>query len=280
MNGIRFSLNQICAPGLSVEAFLDLALATGCTGVELRNDLADKRLSKAAFLDGRTPEEVGRAASDRGLDILGLSEVYGFDRWSPEMHQKVVRLATQANACGAGSISLIPSNDGPYGDPEARDEAFTRALSEIVPILERAGNLVALVEPLGFLTSSLRRKREAVDVIDRIGGQGRFQLVHDTFHHHIADEMEWFPDRTGIVHISGIADPALSKTQMQDAHRGLVEEMDRLNNIQQIQSLVSRGYEGFFSLEPFSPAVHRLPDAASAIRKSLDHLRQTVGIPT
>ena len=42
------------------------------------------------------------------------------------------------------------------------------------------------------------------------GGEGCYRLVHDTFHHHLAGETAFFPEWTGLVHISGVTDPALA----------------------------------------------------------------------
>ena len=100
----------------------------------------------------------------------------------------------------------------------------------MAPML-RARGLVGLVEPLGFPVSSLRTKRQALDAIDAAGAADVYQLVHDTFHHHLAGETEFFPDRTGIVHISGVVDPAVEVDAMLDPHRVLVDPGDRLENL-------------------------------------------------
>ena len=49
---LNFALNHMATPRLNSRTFLDLAASLGCIGVELRNDLADKKLSDAAFFDG------------------------------------------------------------------------------------------------------------------------------------------------------------------------------------------------------------------------------------
>ena len=189
---IKFALNHMAAPRLDCREFLDLAASLGCVGVELRNDLADKGLTHAAFFDGAEPKAVGDDARSKGLRLLGLSEVYGFNDWSDAMRAKVQLLIDQALASGAESISLIPRNDAPNYAPGEGNEALRRALGEILPMLEDSG-LVALIEPLGFVTSSLRRKADAVAAIEAVAGEASFKLVHDTFHHHLAGEREYFP---------------------------------------------------------------------------------------
>jgi 2-keto-myo-inositol isomerase len=208
-HGLEFALNHISAPRLTCQEFIDLAQRQGCVGVELRNDLADKRLCERAFFDGESPRAIGEFARSKGVRLLGLSEVYAFNRWSDEIRAKVERLINEAQASGAESISLIPSNDGRSESGEARLENLRNALSRILPMLDGT-NLIALVEPLGFATSSLRRKREAIAAIEAVGGKSRYKLVHDTFHHYLAGETEFFPDWTGIVHISGVVDPSLT----------------------------------------------------------------------
>lgn len=254
--GLAFALNHITAPRLTCRELIDIASRLGCVGVELRNDLADKRLCERPFFDGESPQAVGAFARSRDLRLLGLSEVYAFNRWSSEIQSKVERLIGEAQASGAESISLIPSNDGRSESDEARLDSLRDALSRILPML--AGTeLIALVEPLGFTTSSLRNKREAIAAIEAVGGQSRYRLVHDTFHHFLAGETEFFPEWTGIVHISGVVDAQVTAAAMRDEDRILVDSRDRLYNTAQIANLTAVGYKGAFSYECFAPSVHQ-----------------------
>ncbi|MGV2103824.1 TIM barrel protein [Rhizobium sp. 21-4511-3d] len=274
-SAIRFALNHITAPRLSSRAFIDLAAKLGCTGVELRNDLADKGLTTRAFFDAEAPAAIGAYARDHHMTLLGLSEAYGFNRWSPAMKDKVELLIEQAKAAGAQTISLIPSNDGRQEPDEKRLADLRHALSEVLPLVRSAG-LKALVEPLGFTTSSLRLKREAVDAIADVGGNDHFRLVHDTFHHFLAGESEYFPGMTGIVHISGVVDNTVTPDAMQDGHRILVNERDRLGNIAQLRALQALGYQGTYSFEPFAASVHADPDLENHLRQSIAFIREAV----
>ena len=65
-----FALNQKTAWRLDFAAFLDLAAGLNCVGVEPRNDLG------RPFFDGLPPARAAAMARDRGLRILGLSEIY------------------------------------------------------------------------------------------------------------------------------------------------------------------------------------------------------------
>lgn len=262
---LPFVLNHMTVPGLRYDAFLDLARRLGCIGVELRNDLP------GALFDGDAPEQVAAKAREAGLRIVGLSEVYAFNTWSDEVRAKVESLLDTAVRCGAETISLIPRNDGKGLGEGERQANLRLALREIKPLLE-AHDMVALVEPLGFLSSSLRDKREAVEIIESLGAVDRYKLVHDTFHHHLAGDGPIFPQHTGIIHVSGVADPRLSTSQMRDEHRILVDTDDRLGNVAQVARLRAAGYSGPVSFEVFSPEVHRLADPESALRKSIAYI--------
>jgi 2-keto-myo-inositol isomerase len=272
---IKFALNHITTPRLDCRNFVDLAVSSGCIGVELRNDLANKNLSPAAFFDGEDPAVIGNYARSKGLRLLGLSEVYGFNAWSEPMHTKVQLLINQAKACGAETISLIPRNDAPKLTDSEKAAALCGALGEILPMLEKAG-VIALIEPLGFTTSSLRNKAQAIEAIEAVGGHTWFKLVHDTFHHHLAGGGPVFPQYTGIVHISGVVDPVLQPDDMQDGHRILVDDQDRLGNITQIRNLLAAGYKGEFSYEVFSPNVHAIADPAAALKISMNYIQSNL----
>ena len=138
------------------------------------------------------------------MRILSINALQRFDDWRAPRPTEAAALADYAQACGAEALVLVPSNDGAPARPAAARRS--RALRADP---RRRARLIGLVEPLGFETCSLRLKSEAVAAIDAVGGQGTFRLVHDTFHHHLAGEAALFPAQTGLVHISGVADPRL-----------------------------------------------------------------------
>jgi 2-keto-myo-inositol isomerase len=261
---MRFALNHIAAPRLSVEDFFALARTLGVTEVEVRNDLPD--------VVGRVaPEEVKAAAAKAGVEIISINALYPFNVWSGDLPIRAVALADYAKASGAKALVMCPLNDG----TAVAHADLVAALRAIAPLLRERG-LTGLVEPLGFPISSLRTKRQAVEAIDESGGADVFRLVHDTFHHHLAGETELFPERTGIVHISGVVDPAVAVDEMLDPHRVLVDRADRLENVSQIHALLARGFEGPYSFEPFAPEVHQLADPGSALRASMDYVAAQV----
>jgi len=263
---LKFCVNHMTAPNSSWKELLSMASASGAAGVEFRNDLP------TSLFSGDSPETVARDMQKRGLILYGLSQVYPFNSYSDAIAQKVETLIDIAKRCGAQTISLIPRNDGTCRGNGERQANLRLALREIKPMLANSG-LVGLVEPLGFSRSSLRTKEEALNAIEGVNGAAYFKIVHDTFHHHLAQETEFFPEYTGIIHISGVADPTLSIDQMEDEHRKLVDDQDRLGNIDQINTLIEMGYTGPISMECFSTEVHQLSNLADELGKSLNFVR-------
>ncbi len=240
---------------------------SGSRAVEIRNDLEGN-----AILDGTPAWQIRDLAERAGIRVLSINALQRFNAWGPEREAEAVVLADYARACGAEAVVLVPTNDGTPPD------GLAEALEGLAPILGGRG-LVGLVEPLGFAPSAVRLKSEAAKAIAAVGGDV-FRITHDTFHHHLAGEAAVFPALTGLVHISGVDDPALTVEEMRDAHRVLVTEDDRLGNVAQIRGLFAAGYDGFLSFEPFAVEVQTLADPADAIRRSMDVVRQGLGHAT
>lgn len=267
---LHFALNHMCAPALDIERFFDLAMALQCSGVEIRNDLEGN-----AILDGTPAETVRQAAERRGLAIISINALQRFNEWNATREAEARALAQYVKACGAQALVLVPTNDGSGRADGERQANLLAALRGLRQILDDAG-IRGLVEPLGFESCSLRSKSEAAEAIRTLGAQDTFALVHDTFHHHLAGEPALFPELTGLVHISGVTDPAVSVADMRDPHRVLVDADDRLDNAGQIAALLAGGYAGPFSFEPFAPSVHRLPDPARALSGSMEFIRSRI----
>lgn len=259
---MRFALNHIVSPSQPLAQFFAMARRLGCTEVEIRNDLKG-----APIQDGTTAEAVRDAAKEAGVSLISINALYPFNVWSGDLPSRAAAMAKYAAACGAKALVMCPLNEG----KSVPREGLVAALKAVKPVLQDAG-LTGLVEPLGFTFSSMRSKAEAVSAIEEAGGEGTFKLVHDTFHHHLAGEAKFYPEWTGLVHISGVTDAAVSVDKMLDAHRVLVDEKDRLGNIAQIRTLLAAGYKGPFSFEPFSAEVQALADPALALKSSMDYI--------
>lgn len=262
-----FSLNHIVAPQLRPDAFLALCRAVGVEQAEIRNDLAGN-----AIVDGTPAAEIAELARDAGITLISINALQRFNDWTPARETEAVELADYAKAAGARALVLVPVNDGSGRADGDRQDNLRAALAALKPILADRG-ILGLVEPLGFTVCSLRSKREAAEAIEDIDGAAAFKLVHDTFHHHLAGEPQFFAEQTGLVHISGVIDKTVAVEDMRDPHRVLVDGQDRLDNVRQIRALLSAGYAGPLSFEPFSPAVHELADPAAALADSIAFIK-------
>lgn len=266
----RFALNHMTAPRLDVAAFFDLARKLGVHEVEIRNDLGGD-----AVAGGLPAERVRALAEDAGLTILSINALQRFNDWNAERESEAIALADYAAACGAKALVLVPVNDGSGRANGERQGNLRIALKALHPILKSRG-VLGFIEPLGFEICSLRSKREAKEAIAAVGADATFRLVHDTFHHTLAEEPELYCAATGLVHISGVSDPGASVADLRDPHRVLVDGRDRLNNIGQIQALTAGGYPGPFSFELFAEEVHALDDIEAALIESMGFIRSAL----
>ncbi|TBX20651.1 TIM barrel protein [Nioella sediminis] len=260
-----FSLNQITAPRTGFVEFLELAKRVGCTGVELRNDLG------RPLFDGMDPAEAGGIARDLGLRIVALNHLYAFNSWPPEQSPNAESLLDAAVACGAEAVSFTPRNDG-IGCANGERQANLRiAIKAILPLLKQVG-ITGLIEPLGFMTSSLRSKAEAVAIIDTLEAKDHLKLAHNTFHHFLDGEDDLFPDHTALVQISGVVNETLTRSDMRDEHRVLVDDRDQLGTVDQIAALVAGGYRGPVSFECFAPEVQDSATIEADLKCSIEFI--------
>lgn len=261
---MRFAINHISAPKLPLAEFLAMCRRLGVHEVEIRNDIPD-------VLGSMTPSQVRAEARAQDMTILSINALYPFNVWSGDLPDRAQRMADYAAECGAQALVMCPLNDG---NTVAHSD-LVAALDAMKPILAERG-LTGLVEPLGFPISSLRRKSDALAAMTEADEDGVYRLMHDTFHHHLAGEAQFYPNRTGLVHISGVTDPSVAVDDMLDAHRVLVDAEDRLDNIGQIRALLDAGYDGPFSFEPFAAEVHDLSDPEAALKASMNAIRKAV----
>lgn len=272
MTEIRFALNHITCPKRDIAGLAALAQELGINAVEIRNDVAG-----VPMCDGTAGSEIAPTLAEAGLKVLTVNALQRFNEWSADRASEAETLARETAASGAEALVLCPVNQaGWQPDANRRGEALREALSALLPIL-RVNGLKGYVEALGFPISSLRYKREAIEAIDAVGGADTLFLMHDTFHHALASDPDLYPDRTGLVHISGVTpESGLGKDAMLDGHRVLIGEDDALGSADQIAALLRGGYTGAVSFECFAGSVHEDPDLANSIARSMAFIRERV----
>ena len=263
---MQFSLNHMAAPRLDYAPFFDLALRLGVNAVEIRNDIP------MAKMGNRNAKAIARLADDKGITIINVNALQRWNQWSKAKSDEATKLAEYTALTGAKNLILVPTNDTKFKpSEEERLDGLREGLDALKTILKDHG-LIGCVEPLGFVECSLRRKAEAIAAIDDVGGAKRFKVTHDTFHHYVAGETEFFAGRTGLIHVSGVSDPKHTAATMRDAQRALVDAGDSTGTRDQVRRLMKDGYRGYVSFEPFAKEVHGDKAIARSLARSMDYL--------
>lgn len=253
MNLQRYALNRIIAPHLGILEFISFAQQANFQAVELRNDL-----DGSSVTDGLEPKQVRQAATMASMHIATINALQRFNE-KPQTHKKELEdLLKLGKALGCDAIVLCPVNG--LGEEEDRERWHQRCVEALITYADLFGeyDLLGYVEPLGFATSSLRTKEEALRAIKESGKGSHYKLVHDTFHHYLGGEKQFYPQETGIVHLSAVVEEK-PMASIQDSDRVLLSSFDILNSKEQVKALVRGGYDGYLSFEPFSREVQQSP---------------------
>jgi 2-keto-myo-inositol isomerase len=263
-------LNRIIMPQLPLPEFFQFATDLGFEYVELRNDLAGKEI-----LDGLSDDAVQQLLKVTGIKSLTINALYPFeDARALETNLVTLKgLISEAKRVNCSQIVLCPLNEA--GDPRSpgqRADQLVTALNAFGPLFGEA-KMTGLIEPLGFSVSALRTKNEALAGISQCDYSGSYKLLHDTFHHYLGEETDFFPAETALVHVSGVL-PGKARSAITDWDRVLVTRDDILDNRGQVATLLNGGYTGPFSYEPFSKEVQSLsvPTLKVDLQNSIQYL--------
>jgi 2-keto-myo-inositol isomerase len=272
MSGIRFSLNRTCAPDMTLAQFIGLAKAVGVEAVEVRNDIRGRE-----FSDGTEAEDLRAALDEAGVRLASINALQRFNDCDRDRAEEALSLVRYAAVLGAPGIVLCPVVDDSHGWTEFQlEEKLRHSLRMLRPVL-LDHSVMGYVEPLGMQGSTMKWQRTAVAAVSDIAGWDAYRICHDAFQFHRCGDTQMFPERVGLVHISGIDRTDLRPDELTEPDRGLVFEGDRVGNVQQLQKLISEGYAGCVSIEPFNPAVQQDPSLASKLAASVDYVRAGIG---
>jgi len=271
MNSFTFAVNRMVSPHRPLDDFLALARAAGAEAVEIRNDIEGRE-----FADGTPADELRARIADAGLRVASINALQRFNDWTPQREREATDLIRYARDLGAPGLVLCPVIEAAHGWSEADLAAMLRrSLRGLAPILSDHG-VTGYVEPLGMKDSTLRRQSIAAEALEEIGGQGNFRICYDTFQHFRASDTTIFPEWIGLVHVSGITRTDLSREDLTEPDRGLVDNRDIALNIPQLKDLRDAGYAGFVSVEPFDPKVWVDPALEAALRESIAYMKKSV----
>jgi len=267
----NYCLNHVTTASMSFRKLVKTAASVGCRSIEVRNDL------NGELFDGESPEVAQAIASEQGLQIAAIAEVTAFNDGSRRAFGQLQVLADMATRCGASGISLIPwlaksGSGSPSKSSRAEiSEKLGETLNEFAPILSQH-KLIGFIEPLGFKHASLRYKADVIAAIKEQNLMAEFQLVHDTFHHFVAQESALFPEHTAMVHISGVNLNHGPRETLVDTDRSWVKAGDRLENLEQLRQLAHGGYQGPISIEAFAPSVHNVQNPEEELLACFNHI--------
>lgn len=271
----RFALNRIACPSLGLEDFFAFAADLGLSKVELRNDLPG-----GAVVDGMPPAKAAELAERRGIGIVSINALQKFNLKAMEARNlaELEKLLDLAAALRCTAIVMCPNNDrNDRRDAKSRVEETVSALVAYGPAFTNR-KILGWVEPLGFPESSLSSIAVAAAAIER-SGFGCYRIVYDTFHHDLGpdtrDDVDasFATSQAGLIHVSGV-ESSIPKETYRDEHRVLPSPADRLGSREQVQRMVSLGYAGDVSFEPFAADVQRMSRKAlaAALAKSIEYL--------
>ena len=119
---IRFALNHMVAPQLSLGAFFALARAVGLSDVEIRNDIAGE-----AILDGTPAATVRRMAEDAGLTILTINALQKFNHWSAQRAAEAEGVALYINARADVYLKALAEGHAAFVETVRRAELYRDA---------------------------------------------------------------------------------------------------------------------------------------------------------
>ena len=268
---LQFAVNRISARALPFAAFAAMVQRLGVQAIEIRNDLTGVELA-----DETPAPKIAAAASAHGLTILSINALQRFEQYDDAREGEALALMRYAVGSGAQALVLCPTNSRKdLRSAEQRHADLGHALRKLQPLLSDHG-LTGLVEPLGFKECALRHKSQAARAIREVGGDNTFALVHDTFHHHLSGEGLFFPELTGLIHLSGVEDRSLDVSRMRDEHRVLPGPADRLGNIAQLRTLLGAGYSAYASFEPFAADIATAADIEQRLASSMAYLSTAV----
>jgi 2-keto-myo-inositol isomerase len=263
-------LNRIIKPQIPLEEFLKFTASLGIKYVELRNDFTNE-----GILDGLSDAALEKAFKAACIQTVTINALYPFEDVNILNHnlEKLKGLIAEAKRISCPQIVLCPLNDASdRRNSEQRASDLVTALNAYGPLFAEA-TMIGLIEPLGFEICSLRTKKAALEAVASCDHPESYKLLHDTFHHYLSGETEFFPKETAIIHVSGVL-AGKTKSATMDEDRVLVTKDDIMDNRGQVAALLEGGATVPISYEPFSPQVRglHLSELKVQLQRSIDYL--------
>lgn len=256
----RIGLNRKIMPKQDLKTFFELCNSFGINKIELRNDLTDDD-DTMSIIDNLSIEEFNQLKESYDIGVETINAITFFNNPNElEKNKKQLEELCQLSAKIKNKMIIFcPDVDAKDSRTEMQKitDAAT-ALKEYADILDQHG-IKGLVEPLGFVASTLRYPWQASQAIKQAGVAKTFKIVIDSFHFYLAHITEaqfkekMSIDEVGLVHLSGV-EPTNELRELVDDDRVLLTKNDIMQNVEQAKLFETLGYKGNYSFEPFAPS--------------------------
>lgn len=269
-----FCINRKAAPGLDLKDFIRMVADLGIKYIELRNDITGI-VDNSKILDNYQPEEIKDLLDEKGIQVVDINAQGNMDLVT-KLDENITSLEEMiriGRVLKVKNILFCPVRD--ENDSRTSEEKYQGAVNNMKAYsnLLRENGMSGLLEPLGFMDSSLRTPWQAQDVI-KDAGVDNFKLVADNFHYYLANvtqkdfDTKVDPQMVGLVHLSSVINHK-KREDLDDADRIMLDENDIMRADAHAKMFENSSYDGLYSFEPFSPELYKW-DAKKA-KKEIIH---------
>lgn len=257
-----FCINRKAAPGLDLKDFIRMVADLGIKYIELRNDITGK-VDNSTILDDYQPEEIKALLDEKGIQVVDINAQGNMDL-AAKLDENITSLEEMiriGRVLKVKNILFCPVRD--ENDSRTSEEKHQGAVSNMRAYskLLKENGMSGLLEPLGFMDSSLRTPWEAQEVI-KDAGVDNFKLVADNFHYYLANvtqadfDTKVDPQMVGLVHLSSVINHK-NREDLGDADRIMLDENDIMHADDHARMFENSSYSGLYSFEPFSPDLYK-----------------------
>lgn len=253
----RFCLNRKVAPGISLTNTISLVAKTGVKNIELRNDLYGAP-NNSTILDNLSGKDLKTLLDEKGVNVESINAIGNMDKRAAidENIASLTEMLEMSKDFKLKNIIFCPvrSTEDNRSKQQRKSEAIQN-VQEYSELLKKY-QVNGLIEPLGFLDSTLRFPWEGQQIIDE-SGVNNFKLVADTFHYHLANitdelfEQKIDSNYIGLVHLSSVTNDK-TREQLDDQDRYMLDTADTMQSVHIASSIEKSGYQGLYAFEPFS----------------------------
>lgn len=272
----RFCLNRKAAPGITLDKTLPMVASVGVKNIEVRNDLYGAP-DNSSILDHFSGEQVKEMLTQNGVGVETINAIGNMDLRSAidDNLASLKEMLEMAKSFDLKNIIFCPvRSDADTRSPEVRKQEAVLNVKDYSKMLKQYG-VNGLIEPLGFLDSTLRFPWEGQAVIDQ-AGVDNFKLVADSFHYYLAEVSDQdFADKVdvnyiGLVHLSSVVDDK-PREVLDDQDRYMLDEADIMNSVHIAHNIENAGYKGLYAFEPFSDDLKKYDEnkATAELLKSI-----------